>query len=329
MRILVTGGAGFVGRHLIKRLLQEPNNTIVCVDNLTPGTGGIHPKDWLPKAFLDSKNFEFINLDCREYFRSQVCDFDEIFHLAAIVGGRAVIEGNPILVASDLAIDSDMWNFTATNSQTKVINFSSSAAYPVSLQKSDTWRALSESDIDFEKSQLGKPDLSYGWAKLTTEFLGKLAFESKGIRSVTYRPFSGYGHDQDINYPFRAICSRALSLSKESNIFEVWGTGNQIRDFIHIEDCITGILQTKDKISDGSPINLGTGIGTSFKTLASLILEELEREDIEVVGLSDKPEGVFARVADTTFAESLGFKANKTLAQGVRESLQVLKLKNS
>jgi GDP-L-fucose synthase len=117
-----------------------------------------------------------------------------------------------------------------------------------------------------------------------------------------------------------------LSLAKDSDIFEVWGTGNQIRDFIHIEDCITGILLTKDKINDGSPVNLGTGIGTSFKTLAALVLEELGRQDISVIGLSDKPEGVFARVADTSFAESLGFKANKTLAEGVRESLALLQV---
>ena len=326
MRILVTGGAGFVGRHLISRLLLEPNTSIVCVDNLTSGTGGIHPSVWLSKEILKSNIFEFIQQDCREYFRNQICDFDEIFHLAAIVGGRAVIEGNPILVASDLAIDSDMWNFTATNLQTKVINFSSSAAYPVELQKSENWRTLRESDIDFDKMQFGKPDLSYGWAKLTSEFLGKLAFQSKGIKSVTYRPFSGYGYDQDLNYPFRAICSRALSLQKNATTFEVWGSGNQLRDFIHIEDCITGILQTKDKIFDGSPVNLGTGVGTSFKTLASMMLEELDLQGTNVIGLSDKPEGVFARVADTTFAESLGFTAGKTLVEGIRESLDLLRL---
>jgi nucleoside-diphosphate-sugar epimerase len=323
MKILVTGGAGFVGRHLIRRLLID-NHSIVCVDNLRSGTGAIHPRDWLELEWLHSDQFEFVESDCRDYFKNRLCEFDEVYHLAAIVGGRAVIEGNPIFVASDLAIDSDMWNFVASNSGTKVIHFSSSAAYPIELQREDTWRNLVEADIDFDSFIIGKPDLSYGWAKLTSEFIGKLAYNSKGIKSVTYRPFSGYGSDQDGNYPFRAICERAIALDRSARSFEVWGSGNQIRDFIHIEDCISGVLQTKDKIFDGSAVNLATGIGTSFKSLAAIVLKELDFEDVEIQGISDKPEGVFSRVGSIDYAKSLGFVASKTLHEGIREAISAL-----
>jgi GDP-L-fucose synthase len=323
MKILVTGGAGFVGRHLIKRLLQG-DHSVVCVDNLRIGTGAIHPSEWLNPDQINSNRFEFIELDCRDYFRNNSCDFDEVYHLAAIVGGRMVIEGNPIFVATDLAIDSDMWNFVATNLDTKVIHFSSSASYPIELQRENTWRKLVESDIDFESFAIGKPDLSYGWAKLTSEFIGKLAFQSKGIKSVTYRPFSGYGFDQDSSYPFRAICERAIALDRNSKTFQVWGSGNQIRDFIHIEDCISGIMLTKDKISDGSAINLATGVGTSFKSLAAIVLRELGMDNVEILGTSNKPEGVFARVGSVDFATDLGFVASASISEGVHEAINVL-----
>ena len=160
MKILVTGGAGFVGRNLIKRLLLN-NHTIVCVDNLSMGTGASHPRNWLEPDLLHSEKFEFIELDCREFFKENECEFDELFHLAAIVGGRAVIEGNPIFVASDLAIDADMWNFVGGNPDTKVVHFSSSAAYPIELQREKSWRNLVEKDMQkyqpFKKKSAIRP----------------------------------------------------------------------------------------------------------------------------------------------------------------------------
>ena len=104
--------------------------------------------------------------------------------------------------------------------------------------------------ISFE-SDLGMPDMSYGWAKLTHEYLAQLAFQKHGIKSVTYRPFSGYGEDQDKAYPFPSICKRVLD-NLGAKRLTVWGTGEQMRDFIHIDDCVNGVLATMDKIDDGS-----------------------------------------------------------------------------
>jgi GDP-L-fucose synthase len=104
----------------------------------------------------------------------------------------------------------------------------------------------------------------------------------------------------------------------------VWGSGNQIRDFIHIDDCISGILQTKDKIIDGSAINLATGIGTSFKSLAAIVLRTLDIEQVEITGTSDKPEGVFARVGSVDYSKNLGFVASKSISEGIREAINAL-----
>ena len=74
---------------------------------------------------------------------------------------------------------------------------------------------MKETDIDFSNNFIGKPDLSYGWAKLNNEYLALLAYEKHGIKNTIFRPFSGYGSDQDLNYPFPSIIKRALNHRKK------------------------------------------------------------------------------------------------------------------
>lgn len=320
-KILVTGGAGFVGRHLCKALLER-GDLVTCVDSIVDKTGGICPKEsqWPLYNPFDYQNFYYVRQDCREYFNeNNDTDFDEVFHLAAMVGGREMIEFNPLAVAEDLAIDSLFWRWAQKTKPRKIVCFSSSAAYPIKYQCQDKYILLSEEMINF-KSDLGMPDMSYGWAKLTHEYLARLAFERHGLKSVTYRPFSGYGQDQDKAYPFPSICSRALANKGESTLM-VWGTGNQMRDFIHIDDCIRGVLLTMGAIDDGSAINLSTGILTSFKEFALTATKCLGYTP-DILGTSDKPEGVFARGGDTKKQNALGFIANISLDQGIATALQ-------
>jgi nucleoside-diphosphate-sugar epimerase len=324
-KVLVTGGAGFVGRHLIKRLLDE-GYQVHCVDNLMPGTGAIDPRterQWPLYSPLDYRNFHFCAEDCRDYFRRvKDDDFDYAFHLAAVVGGRWMIENRPLAVADDLSIDSHYWQWAVEAKPKKTVCFSSSAAYPVSYQCRENYVLLKEDMISFEEGHLGMPDLSYGWAKLTHEFLARLAYEKYGIRSVSYRPFSGYGEDQDDSYPFTGICRRALSLA-DRRVLTVWGDGDQMRDFIHIEDCIRGILMTMDKIDNGDALNLSTGTFTSFKTLASMVANECGFTP-KVCGMSDMPAGVFARAGDTTKQKAYGFCHDLSLEEGVRRAVRFL-----
>jgi GDP-L-fucose synthase len=319
-KALITGGAGFVGRHLTKRLL-DLGWDVTVLDNITTGSGAISPSSkWPLFDPNDYSNFTFSKMDCRDFFHSNSNEeFDYIFHLAAIVGGRLTIENNPLAVASDLAIDSDMWSWATKGKVSKVVNFSSSAAYPIDLQSSTSEIvALKESDINLSSS-IGLPDLTYGWAKLTSEFLGKIAWERHGIKSVVYRPFSGYGPDQDLSYPFPSICKRALE-SIGSDRFKVWGSGKQSRDFIHIEDCISGILKTMDSIEDGDAINLSTGIATSFIEFAQIATEEVGYTPV-IFGDESMPTGVKSRVGSTEKQMALGFKPEIAFRQGIQECL--------
>lgn len=318
-KILITGGAGFVGRHFCEHFLRQ-GDEVHCVDSIVPLTGGIDvKKGWPLFEPREFKSFHFYREDCRGYFQRVLdTDFDYAFHLAAMVGGREMIENNPLAVAEDLSIDSTYWSWAVKTKPGKTICFSSSAAYPIKYQKAQGYRLLSEDMIEFGED-IGMPDMTYGWAKLTHEYLAQLAYQKHGVKSVSYRPFSGYGEDQDDAYPFPSICKRVLAHRGAAKI-NVWGTGDQKRDFIHIDDCVRGVIQTMDQVHDGSAINLSTGVYTSFKQFARLAAN-LIGFDPEVTGLSTKPEGVFARGGDTALQKKLGFEARITFREGVQRAL--------
>lgn len=318
-KILITGGAGFVGRHFCRHFL-EAGDEVHCVDNAVPLTGGILPDSgWPLFEPRDFKSFNFFNQDCRDYFRlPSSAGFDYVFHLAAMVGGREMIENNPLAVAEDLSIDAAYWNWAVRTQPAKTICFSSSAAYPIKFQRREGYMLLKEDMIEIG-GDIGMPDLTYGWAKLTHEYLARLAFEKHGIRSVTYRPFSGYGEDQDLAYPFPSICRRVLQ-HKDAPLIQVWGSGDQMRDFIHISDCVRGVISTMDQIDNGAAINLSTGILTSFKQFAALAAKVCGFNPV-VEGTSNKPEGVFARGGDTAFQRSLGFQYTLSFEDGIRRAL--------
>jgi nucleoside-diphosphate-sugar epimerase len=322
-RVLLTGGCGFVGRHFAKALLERGDEVLV-VDNLTTGSGAIAVGDgWPLFEPRDFRTFDWNEVDCRDWFRENPSEtFDYIFHLAAVVGGRLTIERNPMAVAEDLAIDSDMWRWARSARPTKVVAFSSSAAYPIKLQGSHTdVIRLRESDIDFE-AELGIPDLTYGWAKLTCEYLAQVAWTRDGIDSAVYRPFSGYGEDQDLTYPFPSICQRAIA-SRDHSVFQVWGSGLQSRDFIHIDDCVQGVLGTVDKLSGAAPLNLSTGEATTFLDLARQVTDLVGWQP-EIVGDASMPEGVQSRCGDTTKQQRYGFEPSISLRAGIDRCLNYL-----
>ena len=318
-KILITGGAGFVGRHFVRRFL-ELGDEVHAVDNILSYTGGIAPEDGWP--LFDPRsfgNFHFYREDVRDYFKRTLdSDFDYCLHLAAMVGGRLMIENNPLAVAEDLSIDSEYWQWATRTKPKKTLCFSSSAAYPINFQRVVGYQLLKEDMISFD-STIGMPDMSYGWAKLTCEYLAQLAFKHHGLKSICYRPFSGYGEGQDDTYPFPSVCKRVLA-NHGAKTLQVWGSGDQMRDFIHIEDCVDGVLQTMDLIDNGSAVNLSTGIYTSFKEFAKLAAL-ISGYTPEVVGTSNKPEGVFARGGDTNLQKKLGFNHKISFQTGIERAL--------
>jgi len=331
---LVSGGCGFVGRNMVKRLLKNTEDRIIFIDDLSVG---IHPDSWLdvPKSkstesasfYGEDERLIFIEDDFRntlhhlkvnENYFQETLDisfekFADVFHFAAIVGGRAKIDGDPMMVALDLSIDAEFFYWICRHKPERVLYPSSSAAYPVDLQTDTNAIALSESDIDF--ARMGQPDMTYGWSKLTGEYLAHIAAKYYGVSVTCIRPFSGYGEDQDLTYPIPAIAARAAS---KENPFEVWGTGKQGRDFVHIDDVLDCTLLAMEKIKDGRAINIGQGRLTSFLEIID-IFTDFAGYKPTIKPLLDKPVGVHSRYCNMDWVkENLGWEPSISIREGMR-----------
>lgn len=332
---LISGACGFVGRNMVKRLYRTTRDKLFIVDDLSIGT---HPSTWMEYSQSRMiKDLEVIGEDERIYFwkgdfrdllfrlrmnpryiqDTYDLDFErfaDVFHFAAIVGGRLKIEGDPMAVALDLSIDAEFFYWACQHKPQRVLYPSSSAAYPISLQSPTGAIALSESDIDFKKN-LGVPDMTYGWSKLTGEFLAQIAAKHYGISVACIRPFSGYGEDQDLTYPVPAIAARA---ARKENPFEVWGTGKQGRDFVHIDDVLDLIFILMDHVTDGSAYNIGSGKLTSFLDLIG-ILTSIAGYSPEIKPLLDKPVGVHSRYCDMSLVkEKFGWMPKISVEEGMK-----------
>ncbi|MBV9920288.1 MAG: NAD-dependent epimerase/dehydratase family protein [Pseudonocardia sp.] len=299
MRALVTGSAGFVGRHMVAEL--ESRGYLVQTCDL---------------------RYEVGPMDCLDLFRKSDTRYDLVVHCAFHVGGRAAIDGEPSLLAKNLQIDSAMFDWARRTKPGRVLYFSSSAAYPIDLQAlgaANTRYRLQESDVlhaAFEDCPIGEPDARYGWAKFTGELMAKAARES-GVAVSVVRPFSGYGEDQDQTYPFRAIVERARA---KEDPFVVWGPGTQVRDWVHIDDVVEGALAVVESGTD-EPVNLCTGVGTSMLELAKLCCERVGYSP-EFAPQPDKPTGVLYRVGDPTrFHRWTGLTPKVSLEEGVDRAL--------
>jgi nucleoside-diphosphate-sugar epimerase len=283
MKILITGHRGFVGRYFVQKY-QDHDIT------------GVDLKD---------------GQDCRDLFRSSDQRFDMIIHLAAIVGGRATIEGSPLSVAADLSIDAEMCQWALRTRPGRVIYFSSSAAYPTRLQ-TQPYR-LKEIDICLDN--ISNPDMTYGWAKLTGEYCLQF-LQAEGIRTHVFRPFSGYGTDQDLDYPFPSYIKRGRD---RADPFEIWGDGTQVRDFIHIQDVVDAVDEAIQQDITG-PCNLGSGIPTSFNELAAMVCRQVGYSP-EFRHIINAPKGVDYRCSDN--AKMLSFYQPRiSLEHGIQKAFK-------
>jgi nucleoside-diphosphate-sugar epimerase len=286
MKILITGHKGFVGKYFVKKYIDHE---IIGVD-------------------LKDGN------DCRDFFKKNLdLKIDLVIHLAAIVGGRVTIENNPLAVADDLSIDSEFIQWCLKVKPTRVVYFSSSAAYPIKLQNFKDKYKLKESDINL--SDCSTPDMTYGWAKLTGEFCLQYLEEAK-IKVHIFRPFSGYGTDQDLNYPFPAYIMRGkLKLDP----FEIWGDGTQVRDFIHIQDIVDAVDTAINNDIIG-PVNLGSGIPTTFNILQQIICQQIGYSP-QIKYINTAPVGVMYRCCNPSKMLSF-YKPKICLEHGINMAIK-------
>lgn len=281
----MSGDAGFIGRNFTRRLRADGWD----VDGFDIRTG----------------------TDARTWFPASGDRYDLLVHAAAVVGGRMSIDGDPLGIAGNMGIDHAALSW-AVRTGTPVLYFSSSAAYPVALQH-QRGHPLHENDLNLW--HVGRPDQTYGWSKVTGEVMVEAARAAGAAVSVV-RPFSGYGTDQDPDYPFRAFLDRATA---RVDPFPVWGDGQQVRDFIHIDDIYAACMAI---VGSGTtdPVNLATGRPTSFLQLARMVTESSGYAPA-IQTLPDKPTGVRVRVGDSTRMRR-HHEPRVTLAEGIRRALE-------
>lgn len=225
--------------------------------------------------------------------------FDVIVHLAANIVDVDARAKAGVSIYNDIALDLAFLNYVQQNPPRECLIAMSSCA------------------TDY-------PEDPYAWVKLSLEkFAGNL--HRQGIPVAILRPFSGYGQDQKLSYPFPAILRRAAN---KENPLTVWGSGTQVRDWIHIEDLTDAIVWAIKSAPRGVPIDIGTGIGTDFASLARMMADAVGYSP-EVKALTEKAEASRRRVADPALAAQHGWTAKITLEEGIRSALKQLQQSQS
>lgn len=325
-KTIVTGGAGFIGSHLVKELVNR-GREVVVVDDLSSGSIGN-----LLNLGLKRSDFEFKKLDLTDYHQTlgALENGDVVYHLAARIGGIKFLHGlesaELLAIQENLAIDANVFRACLERKIKKIIYASSSAVYPLDKQYS-FGTVFSEEDLEIRpktKNQKLKmsinPDGGYGLAKLLAEIQLNLIKETKvGIARI----FNVYGENEPIGERAHAIFDlirKAINFPKEK--FTVWGSGSQSRDYIYVTDCVDSLIKLEEKISEISPltVNIGSGRGVSLGEIAEKIIE-ISGKNIKPEFDSSKPVGPLSRTANLDKAKNLlNWQSKVSLDEGLKRT---------
>lgn len=299
-RILVTGSSGFIGGHLVKRL-RDQGHFVVGVDL-------VMPKYNTPD--------EFIQCDLRnEYSAFKVFgahNFDEVYSLACLMGGMGYI-GNPehaydVMIGSSQVLINTLDN--AVKFGVKKIFYSSSACvYNQTLQEVTEGVSLSE-----DMAYPAFPDLVYGWQKLFGEQLHQAAKDKIDIRIARFHNIYGpegtwYGGKEKAP---AAVCRKVL---ESDSVVEIWGSGQQTRSFLYIDDCIDAVLALMES-DHREPINIGSEEMVSIAQLAQMVIA-ISGKELRVKSIPG-PVGVMGRNSNNdVIRDVLGWNPNHSLLKGI------------
>ncbi|OLB93122.1 MAG: NAD-dependent epimerase/dehydratase family protein [Chloroflexi bacterium] len=293
--VLVTGGASFIGSHVVDRLVERGARHVRVVDDLSSGT-----VDNI-KGHIDSGVVELVRADLlAPGATDEACrGIDYVFHLAAIHGGRGYVEMHDAECGRNLVMDGLMVKSAIDANVDKFVFASSGCVYPNYIQQDIS------KELYLTEEMVGPPydsDHMYGWAKL----MGELALQSWhrqiGLRSVSCRLFTVYGERGVENHAVIAMIARAFI---DQNPFEVWGDGTQIRNWTYVGDIADGMVAAAESdVVDGTPINLGTMERTRVIDAVHEVLRYTNKK-ADIKFLTNMPTGPLNRVASNQRAKDL------------------------
>ena len=309
-RVLVTGGASFIGSMLTDQLLARGAKVRV-VDDLTSGHLD-NLREPLAKGTID-----FIQADLREpgVTRAAMNGVDTVFHLAADHGGRGYVDLHQAGPASNFFLDGLVFSEALRGKARKVVFASSGCVYPNFLQ-SDVSKILYLTE-DLTNGP-NDADNTYGWAKLMAEFTLKAYHKEHGLGAASCRYFTVYGPRGVENHAVIAMIARAFI---HQTPFEVWGDGTQIRNWTYVDDIVEGTILAGEEIDDGTPVNLGTMERIRVLDAANMVCE-LTGCKAEIKFLTNMPTGPLNRVADNSLAKKLlGWEPKVAFKDGLKRTI--------
>ncbi len=316
-RCLITGGASFIGSHLVDKLV-ELGAEVTVVDNFSSGKLENLQKsiDKIRVLKLDLELDSFTELV--KAFRGH----DVVFHLAAVHGGRGYIHAHPADTCSNFAIDHRTLEACLKADIERLIFASSACVYPPELQaKADSDYLLKEEDSN--PSKLDRPlsaDIEYGWAKLMGEIQLLAFIKQYGFKGCSLRFVTAYGPRENESHAIIALIYKAF---ERMDPYVIWGSGEQERDFTYVSDIVEGIILAAEKVTDGTPINLGTSRRYKIKQLVEKIFQIMGWRPRKIIFDTSKPVGVMSRALDISRAkELLGWEPKVSLEEGLKRTIE-------
>ena len=315
--VLVTGGASFIGSHLVDRLISLGARVSVA-DDLSTGT--------MDNLEQSKDKIKFIQTDLEYNSKSEARnifrDNEIVFHLAADHGGRGYIASHPADVCSSFAVDHHVFEACSDTNVKKVVFSSSACVYPTDLQKdvgSDYRLKETDSDTSSLDSYLSA-DIEYGWAKLMSEVQMNAFKKQFGLKGCPVRFVTAYGPRENKTHAIIALIYKAV---EKMDPYEIWGNGQQERDFTYVEDIVDGTVLCAEKISDMTPINLGTGVRYKMIDVVQMIFKVLGWTPKKISFDTSKPTGAVSRALDNSLAkELLGWKPRFSLKEGLEKTIK-------
>jgi nucleoside-diphosphate-sugar epimerase len=325
-RYLITGGAGFIGSHLVKALLAQPNthpSQLVVLDNFWRGSPTNLQYDNGSWSIDLKKQFCFMDLRSQKATMHFIRGADYIYHLADVVAGIGYVFNHQArLFHNNILINTNVLTATHLNGIPNYIYVGTACSFPEELQMGPGVHALSEN-----QTYPAHPESSYGWSKLMGEYEAELMRVSSQIANVSIlRLHNVYGprsvSDLNSGQVIPALLLKAINYPKDG--FTVWGSGKQYRDFIFVDDVVQALILIKDKGVNKGVIQIGSESATTVAELSIIVTKIAEKKlgkKIKVMFDTSKPEGDRGRISINDRARSiLGWKPLVSLQDGLEKT---------
>jgi len=305
-KILVTGGAGFIGSHLVDRLLRE-GFEVTLIDDLSSGSlENI-------RHHTSEKNLRFIQGDIQNFnlVKSAMKDVDAVFHEAAVLSWTNSWESlthlNQVNVNGTLTVLK-----ACLDSKIKRFIYASSAA------------VYGETSVQPQHEDLTpKPISSYGVSKLSAEQYTQMFHKLYDLETVCLRFFNVYGPRQT-HGPYSGVITNFINRISRNEPPIIYGDGEQTRDFVNVKDVIdASMLALRKKSAVSEVFNVGTGVATKINELAKILLQIMNKIGVKPIHTDSRPTDIRHSCADISkIKKSLGYSSKISLRNGLFELIQ-------